>query len=119
MTTITIMPTKPGTFDAGYVAIAGKNHSVGKTAGQALDALIAQLQQAETGTVLIQNLRPDTFFNAQQLDRLQELMAKWHAAIESNTLMAAEEQRQLEALVEDEVIAAGNRAAALAHGRAS
>jgi hypothetical protein len=119
MTTITIMPASPGTPEGGYLAIAGKHHSLGKTAGQALDALTAQLQATETGTMLVQNLRPDTYFNAQQLNRLQDLMAKWRAATESNMPLPAEEQKQLEALVEEEVVAAGKRAADLVNGRAS
>ncbi|WP_375479000.1 hypothetical protein [uncultured Nostoc sp.] len=37
-------------------------HSVGKTAGQALDALTAQLYETEFAALLvIQSFRPDTF----------------------------------------------------------
>ena len=63
MITIAIIPERPGSAATSYRAVAGKVQSVGPTAGQALDALTAQLDEAEAGTlVVIQNLRPDRYF---------------------------------------------------------
>ncbi len=60
------------------VKTAGNKQSVGKTAGEALDALTAQLDNSETGTlIIIQNLRPDQFFSTEQQQRLAELMKLW------------------------------------------
>jgi hypothetical protein len=80
MTTVAILPeaTEAGTT---YRAVAGEKQSVGRTAGEALDALTAQLSDEEAGTlVVVQNLRPDRFFTAAQQDRLSELMSRWRTA---------------------------------------
>ena len=69
MTTITILPE-----EKNYRAVAGKKESVGRTIGAALDALTAQLDEEESGTlVVIQNQRPDKFFTLAQQKRLAEL----------------------------------------------
>ena len=60
--------------DVCYRAIAhpGKAQSVGRTAGEALDALTAQLADEETGTlVVVQQMRPDRFFTEAQVARLR------------------------------------------------
>ncbi len=115
MTTIAIVPDNPGTQPTNYRAIAGDRQSVGRTAGEALDALTAQLDESEKGTlVVVQHLRPDQFFTAEQQDRLRELMARWRAARDAQTSLPPEEQAELDALVEAELRAATARAAALA-----
>jgi hypothetical protein len=117
MTTIAIVPDNPGTQPTNYRAIAGDRQSVGRTAGEALDALTAQLDESEKGTlVVVQHLRPDQFFTAEQQDRLRELMARWRAARDAQTSLPADEQAELDALVEAELRAATARAAALARG---
>ncbi len=63
MTTIAILPEQTGS----YRAIAGSRESTGGTAGQALDALTAQLRDDETGTlVIVQNQQADQFFTRSQ-----------------------------------------------------
>lgn len=120
MTTIAIFPESPGSPTTGYRAVAGKAQSVGQTAGQALDALTAKLDEKETGTlIIVQHLRADDFFTAQQRQRLEKLMGCWRAARADGASLPAEEQAELEALVEAEVHAAGARAAALAGELAS
>jgi len=58
VTSIPILPENPGSPTSGYRAVAGDKQSVGKSAGQALDALTAQLSEAESGTlVVVQNLQ--------------------------------------------------------------
>jgi hypothetical protein len=106
MTTITILPE-----EKNYRAVAGKKESVGRTAGEALDALTSQLDEEESGTlVIIQNRRSDKFFNASQQTRLTSLMEKR----KTQTLSAAEET-ELENLVEAELNGARQRAKKLLH----
>jgi hypothetical protein len=117
MTTIAILPENPGSSPTTYRAVAGNKQSVGRTVGEALVALAAQLNEAESGTlIVVQHLRPDRFFTAQQQQRLQELMARWRAARDAQTTLPPEAQAELDALVEAEVRAATQRAAALARG---
>jgi hypothetical protein len=116
MTTIAILPDNPDGSTSGYRAVAGKKQALGSTAGAALDALTSQLDEAETGTlVIVQNLRPDAFFTAEQQQRLQNLMARWRSARDARNALPSEEQAELEALVEAEWRAATARAAALVH----
>ncbi len=56
---------------------------------------------------------PDSFFTADQRQRLIELVERWRAAREAGGLLPAEEQAELEALVTAELEAATRRAAAL------
>ena len=114
MTKVAILPesTEPGRIT--YRAIAGRQQSVGKTAGEALDALTSTLSDEASATmVIVQHQRPDEFFNAQQQARLKELMLRWRAARDGGSSLAPGEQSELDALVEAETRAAGERAAAL------
>src|SRR5262245_19443307 len=117
MTTIAILPESPGAQPTGYRAVAGRVHSVGRTAGEALDAITAQLNVADKGTlVVVQHQQPDQFFTAQQQQRLQELMARWRSARDAQTAFPPGEQAELDALVEAELRASTARAAALVRG---
>ncbi len=119
MTTITILPENPGSRISSYRAIAGNKESSGKTAGEALDALTEQLPEADAVTLVVLQhlqLQPDKFFTAQQQGRLGELMSHWRQARDSGVALSAEEQAELNALVEAETRAANARAAALIHG---
>jgi hypothetical protein len=119
MITIAIVPESPGSATTQYRAVAGKLQSVGKTAGQALDALASQLGDAEAGTlVVVQHARPDQYFTAEQQQRLQELMARWRAARDGGTALPPAEQAELDALVAAELHAATQRARALLQGLA-
>jgi hypothetical protein len=116
MTTVAILPETPGAAETRYLAISGKRHSVGQTAGQALDNLTAQFTDAEKQTlVVVRHLSADEFFNAEQCRRLEELMGRWRAARDGQAPpLSADEQAELDSLVEAEVRAAGARAAAMA-----
>jgi hypothetical protein len=119
MTTIAIVPEVIQPTGKTYRAIAGDHQSVGRTAGEALDALTSQLSEDEAGTLLVvQHLRPDRFFTAQQQQRLEELMQRWRAARDSQAVLPPEEQAELESLVEAELQGAMQRAAALVQGLA-
>ncbi|MEH2370041.1 hypothetical protein [Nostoc sp.] len=114
MTTVAILPTRDASGEKSYRAIAGDKHSVGKTAGQALDALTAQLGEIEFSALLvIQSFRPDAFFSAQQQERLSELMRLWRSARDRGQELLPEQQAQLDDLVEAELRAATARTAAL------
>jgi hypothetical protein len=114
MTRVAILPVPTEQGAISYRAVAGDKHSRGNTAGEALDALTAQLSGDEAGSlVIVQNQRPDRFFDAGQQQRLAELMTRWRAALEQGTSLKAEEQTELHALVEAELRASAARAAAL------
>ena len=117
MTTVAILPEKSQVGDTAYRAIAGLIQSVGKTAGEALDGLTAQLHDGEAGTlVVVQHLRPDRFFTAEQQQRLQALLDRWRASRDAGRAMPETEQAELEALVQTELEATAQRAAALVQG---
>lgn len=114
MTTVAILPSSDVDGEKSYRAIAGDKYSVGKTAGQALDALTAQLGDIEFSTLLvIQSFRPDSFFGAEQRERLSELMNLWRLARDQGQELQPEQQAELNSLVEMELRAATARTSVL------
>ena len=114
MTTVAILPISDVNGEKSYRAIAGDKHSVGKTAGQALDALTVQLDEIEFSALLvIQSFRPDPFFSAAQQERLSELMNLWRLARDQGQELSPAQQAELNRLVEMELRAATLRTAAL------
>ena len=115
MTKVAILPIPTEQGALSYRAIAGEKHAQGNTAGEALDALTAQLSADEASTlVIVQSLRPDRFFTAAQQERLAALMERWHTACDQGATLPADEQIELEALIAAELQASAARAAALA-----
>ena len=115
MTMVAILPLPSEYGELSYSAIAGASHAQGKTAGEALDALTAQLSADETSTlVIVQSRRPDRFFTAAQQQRLAVLMERWRAVRDQGYTLPLNEQAELEALIEAELQAAAARAATLA-----
>jgi hypothetical protein len=112
MTRVAIFP-EPTESGVTYRAVAGRQQSTGKTAGEALDALTARLPPDGTTLVIVQTLRPDAFFTAEQQRRLGDLMNRWRSARDAGTGLPALEQKELEALQEAELRAATQRAVAL------
>ena len=110
MTRIALLPER--TDDStSWRAISGEMQSVGRTAGEALDAIAAQLGEEEGGTLIImQSRRPDKFFNQDQQTRLGILMAKWRSARDRDANLPSIEQTELAALVQAEVEASTMRA---------
>ncbi len=105
MTTITILPEKTN----NYRAFAGDKESTGRTAGEALDALTAQLADEASGLlIIVQNRKADEFFNAAQQTRLVELLRR-----RKTGTLAPGETQELETLIEAELNGARQRAAAL------
>jgi hypothetical protein len=114
MTTVSILPISDANGERIYRAIAGDKQSTGRTAGEALDALTAQLEGDEFNALLvIQNFRPDWFFSVEQQKRLSELMSLWRAARDQGQTLPPEQQIELDSLVEVELKAATARTAIL------
>jgi hypothetical protein len=114
MTTVAILPISDSNGEKSYRAIAGNKQSIGKTAGQALDALTAQLDEIDFSALLvIQSFHPDSFFNAEQQERLAELMNLWRLARDQGQELPPKQQTELDKLVELELKAATARTAAL------
>ena len=115
MTKVAILPIPTEQGDLSYRAIAGGKHAQGKTAGEALDALTAQLSADEASTlIIVQSLHPDRFFTAAQQQRLATLMARWRTTRDQGTTLLADEHTELAALIEAELQATAARAATLA-----
>jgi hypothetical protein len=115
MVKVSIVPISTEQGELSYQAIASEKQARGKTAGEALDALTAQLSADEASTlVVIQSLRPDRFFTVDQQQRLATLTARWRTARDQGVSLPTEEQIELEALVEAELHASAARTAALA-----
>ena len=114
MTKVAILPIPTEKGDLSYRAIAGEMQSQGRTAGEALDALTAQLSEDENSMlVIVQRLRPDRFFNEAQQQRLSELMARWRTARDKGETLPTDQQAELDLLVGAELCASTDRAAAL------
>lgn len=115
MAKVAILPIQTEKGAVSYRAVAGNKQSQGKTAGEALDALTAQLPEDETGSlIVVQSRRPDRFFGAEQQKRLAELMEDWRTARDRDEIMPDDARAELEVLVEMELRASADRAAKLA-----
>ena len=115
MTTITIPPENAVT--PTFHAWTDDKESVGRTMGEALDALTAQLPEDDLPTVIIvKRNKPDQFFDARQHQRLGELMEKLRFARNQETELPPAEQRELEELVNAELRGAIKRTDAMFSG---
>ena len=89
---------------------------MGRTAGEALDALASQLPEEDAVTlVIVRNMSPDSFFSAEARRRLEELMAWRREASAGNSVFTPQEESELQQLVDAELRAATERARALFH----
>jgi hypothetical protein len=117
MTTVAILPITTGAGDLKYQAVSGAHVAVGKSVGEALDALTAELPEMESeGLVVVQRFLPDRFFSAERQQRLQELMRCWREARDRGETLTEAEGTELEALVAAELAGSAQRAAAIAQG---
>ena len=113
MTAVSIHKEKDKALRQPFRAVGGNHQSLGWTAGEALDALIAELGAShDTSLILVQQLGPDAFFSQAQYDRMRELLDK-------RGTLTNPEREELETLVSDELTASAKRtdAAASALGR--
>jgi hypothetical protein len=103
MTTISIHKENKVSGDIRFRAVAGNHQSIGRTMGEALDALTAgwgdDIQEA---AVLIQRFQPDSYFTESQFNRMQELLARRAA-------LTTDERAELEALIDAELDATVSR----------
>lgn len=94
-----------------FRAVAGGKSSVGRTPGEALDGLLAQLDpDAPISLFVIAKDRGDAFFTQAQFDRLTNLLNRQN---DGETLTESE-RRELTKLVEAEVRATVARTSSLA-----
>ena len=113
MTRVTILPIPTKDGDISYHALVGNKESIGRTAGEALDSLTSQLSADEKGTmIIVQNHHPDEYFGKEQQERLAHLMEEWRQARDRGKVLSNKKQLELKALVNAELKAATERAAA-------
>src|SRR6266849_2425803 len=99
MASVTIYPEPGQQGEPRFRAIAGDRESVGRTMGEALDALTADWgEEVPETAVLIQRFQPDPYFTQAQHDRMQALLSRRDS-------LAAEERAELEALIAAELAA--------------
>src|SRR6185437_2399346 len=86
-----------------YRAVSGRYQAMGRTAGEALDALASRFPQDDAHlVVIVRNMSPDRFFSAGQRGRLEALMASKREAIAGNSRLTAQEETELEQRVDAE-----------------
>lgn len=91
--------------------------AAGGTAGQALDALTAQFPDVGYESLpIVQRFRPDRHSDVSLQQRIADLMLRWRAARDTGTAWSAEEQAELESLVNAELQASGQRAQDVTQG---
>lgn len=113
MRTVLVLPNNEN--GKTFRAVSGEKESFGKTVGEAVDALTAQLENGDDETLyVVQRFSPDEFFTAEQQKRLSELMRKLNEAQERNEELLPEERKELEKLIAEELEGSGRRAEKLA-----
>ncbi len=114
MTRVAVYQEDSASSDMPYRAVAVRTQAMGRTAGEALDALTAQLGNEESGTlIIVRDLRADRLFTSEQRQRIEQLMERWRSARDAGTTLSASDQAELEGLIDAEVKAATERAKAL------
>ena len=108
---ITITSETKDTSETQWRAMTKGRQFIGKTAGEALDNLSKELGERQNGYFIVyEQWQPDDFFTATQQQRLQELMTRWRAARDAGGTLSANEQQELEQLVEAELAGSARRA---------
>ena len=98
------------TLTPHFRAIAGKNHSFGRTMGEALDALISKEGvNIDSSTILIQRFAPDAYFTQNQYDRMKELLGR-------RSILTESENNELILLIDTELEATVARTDAFVNG---
>jgi hypothetical protein len=74
MTRVAVLREDAGPDEMAFRAVAVHSQVMGRTAGEALDALASQLDYDESGTlIIVRDQRADRFFDASQRERLKAL----------------------------------------------
>ena len=114
MTKVALFEEAIGPGETAFRAVTARNQATGRTAGEALDALTSQLPREESDTlIIVRNLTPDRFFTSEQRRRLEQLMTRWRSVRDAGGSLPPDEQSELEQLIDAELRAATERAAAL------
>jgi hypothetical protein len=97
MTSVAIRERQEDTQNTRFQATSGNRFAVGRTMGEALDALLQNYEgEGEPTAVLIQRFQPDAFFTQAQGDRMRELMKR-------RDTLTTEERSELESLIDAEL----------------
>ncbi len=90
-----------------FRAISGRHQSVGRTAGEALDALLEQEKdEVDSSAIIIQRFVPDAHFTQAQHDQMKMLLVRRNALTEA-------ESAELDALIDAELEATIHRTQSL------
>lgn len=110
MTRVMILPVPTPSGKPSYFAVAGNKQSFGHSAGEALDALTDQLDEAQSSTlVIVRHWQPDAFFSLVEQQQLEALMLRWREARDQNQSLPEPDQSALEQLIEAELRASAVR----------
>lgn len=117
MTTIAIIPESDDRT-AKYRAICGSKQAIGATPGQALDNIEQQLNDAgivrdSATAIILHRTRGDRFFPAEQHEKLQDLMARFHETSATGNALSDSDRKELDRLAELELEAAIQRSQSL------
>jgi hypothetical protein len=97
MTAIEIRTEDGESGQPRFRAVAGDRESVGRTMGEALDALTADWgEEIKEAVVLLPRFGPDPYFTEAQYRRMQHLLAR-------RASLTAEERAELEKLIDAEL----------------
>jgi hypothetical protein len=108
MTPIAVRPEDGEAGEPRFRAIAGDRQSIGRTMGEALDALVAGwADDVQETAVLIQRFHPDRYFTEVQHQRMRELLDR-------RGTLSADERAELETLIDAELSATVARTDCLA-----
>jgi hypothetical protein len=114
MTRVALFQEGAGAEEMAFRAVTVHRQAMGRTAGEALDAWTSQLPPEESDAlIIVRNLGPDRFFTTERRRRLEQLMAGWRSARDARRSLPVDEQSELEQLVDAELRAATERAAAM------
>ena len=117
MSTVAMLPVESTLGTQSFCAFSGERSAEGRTVGAALDALSERFPElAEEPMIVVQRFRPDRFFTASQQARLQQLMQAWREARDAGRTFSPADQVELDALVDAELTASGERAEDIARG---
>lgn len=114
MSTISVISENNPTGEIIWRAVADEKEATGKTVGEAIDAITPLLEDEDSSSlIVVQRMRPDKFFTAEQQKRLAELMSEWRTARDSGNKLSAEKQSELEALIDAQLEGSARRAESL------
>jgi hypothetical protein len=114
MTQVTLIHDAADPETMPYRAVAGKIQAMGRTAGEAIDALTARMEPENAQTlVIVRNLSGDRYFTDEQRQRMERLISQHKRSLEGHAAWTRDDEAELIRLVDAELKAATERAEAL------